>query len=150
MYISTSHLLQISTFHKYASPRARWHRCGRAPPAWGRRTARTPRLEIVWVTVILYLASVLWIMIWFVLLVIYIDTSDDDDGVGSVMFAGVRSLHDIYTSVLMVFDVTIHCKNLMHAKTNIQLIWRKHLTSLWLKKCLQQSRYLIIIIPHCH
>ena len=50
------------------------------------------------------------------LLVIYIDTSNDDDGVRSVMFAGVRSLHDIYTSVLMVFDVTIHCKKLMHAK----------------------------------
>ena len=49
-------------------------------------------------------------------------TSNDDDGVGSVMFAGVRSLHDIYTSVLMVFDVTIHCKNYVHAKINIQLL----------------------------
>ena len=52
----------------------------------------------------------------------YLDTSDDDDGVGSVMFAALRSLHDIYTSVLMVFDVTIHCKNSMHAKINIQLL----------------------------
>ena len=43
-------------------------------------------------------------------------TSNDDDGVRSVMFAALRSLHDIYTSVLMVFDVTIHCKKLMHAK----------------------------------
>ena len=52
----------------------------------------------------------------------YLDTSDDDDGVGSVMFAALRSLHDIYTGVLIVFDVTIHCKKSMHAKINIQLI----------------------------
>ena len=52
----------------------------------------------------------------------YLDTSDDDDGVRSVMFNALRSLHVIYTSVLMVFDVTIHCKNLMHAKINIQLL----------------------------
>ena len=56
------------------------------------------------------------------LLVIYLDTSDDDHGVGSVMFAAVRSLHYIYTSVLIVFDVTIHCKNLVHAKINIKLL----------------------------
>ena len=53
----------------------------------------------------------------------YLDTSDDDDGVGSVMFPALFSLHDIYrTSVLMVFDVTIHCKNLVHAKINIKLL----------------------------
>ena len=58
-----------------------------------------------------------------VLLVIYLDTSDDDDGVRSVMFAALFSLHDIYTtSVLMVFDVTIHCKNSIRAKINIQLL----------------------------